>query len=106
MVSISAIGFRSTTPRNWRRNSKRRLPARFRELSAYARRVGRRVKQRREFSSSNEIQRSENFRRSNGCKAFYELRWKCPVLTTGKFSTLFDISQPFLKSSGNASSDS
>src|SRR5471030_736878 len=35
MVSISAICFRSTTPRNWRRNSKRRLPARCRELSAY-----------------------------------------------------------------------
>ena|SRR5471032_3243776 len=48
------------------------------------------VKQRGEFSSSIEIQRPENFRRFNDCKAFCESRWKLRALTAGKFSTLFD----------------
>ena len=48
------------------------------------------VKQRREFSTSIEIQRHGNFRRSNGRKGFCESLWKRPALTTGKLTTLFD----------------
>ncbi|MEB0032287.1 hypothetical protein QN372_16130 [Undibacterium sp. RTI2.1] len=49
------------------------------------------VKQHREFSTSIEIQRPGNFRRSNGRNGFCESLWKRPALTTGKFTTLFDI---------------
>ncbi|MET3140095.1 hypothetical protein AAKU61_004479 [Undibacterium sp. GrIS 1.2] len=48
------------------------------------------VKQRREFSTSIEIQRPGNFRRSNGRKGSCESLWKRPTLTTGKFTTPFD----------------
>jgi len=48
------------------------------------------VKQHREFSTSIEILRPGNFRRSNSRKGFCESLWKRPALTTGKLTTLFD----------------